>query len=579
MKTFVSRLNTAGYREAATGSIIVLGAILIPGLSGNSYWASALSIVGIYVIASVSTNLLRAESGQFSFGQGAIFGAAAYATALASAQYGWSLPLAMVLGVVIACLVGMLLALPALRVQGYYLAFVTQAAALVFPEILYGFGGFTHAISGVTMDALNPFDMITGALHWFSLVIAGFAVLALFGHAALRHSSLGRKMRAAAISPEAAQTLRIRPGRVRVAAFLFAALGAGIAGALYAPYFGFVSPDAFPVSFSVLLYFVVVVGGDSTIIGPLFGLFVLYVVPNLLLSRFADYRDLIYGVLAFLIMALLPNGIVPPLKKLMSLIGRREHSVSVDIPQMIERLAAQQQARAATGMTLTVDKITKRFRAVVALSEVSLRAEPGGVHALIGPNGCGKSTLLNVISGLVTPDGGTVSFDGDAQSRPDAVDVATSGVARGFQTPRIFDSLDAWDNVELAVRDRDLLGDIGWVRDALAGVPVSSFTHSERRWLELLRICLSSPRLVLLDEPAAGLSINERERLVELIRSLIAISGATVVLVEHDLQLVWSVADTVTVMAEGEALTSGESSEIRGSESMNVLVGGSHVAD
>ncbi|QYN18110.1 branched-chain amino acid ABC transporter ATP-binding protein/permease [Amycolatopsis sp. DSM 110486] len=568
-------MNSSAMRESGVGAVILALAVLVPALGGDPYWAYALTIVAIYSIASASTNVLRAESGQYTFGQGAIFGAAAYSTALATATYGWNPVLAVLLGIAIAGVLGLLLALPALRVQGYYLGFVSLAAAVVFPQLLYGFSTFTHAVSGVPLTVVRPVDAHSGAFQPFSLIVLALAILALFGHAVLRGSRLGRRMRAAAISPEAAQTLRIRPGRVRVAAFVIAAVGAGVAGALYAPYFSFVSPDAFPVSFSVLLYFTVVVGGDSTIIGPLFGLFVLYVVPNLLLTKFSDYRDLIYGVLAFVIMALLPDGLLPPLKRLAARIWKPAPKPPVDIPAMIGRLEGER--KPGKGLELAVSGVTKRFGAVVALDGVGFEAVAGKVHALIGPNGCGKSTTLNVISGLVRADAGEISLDGVSENHRPAVDIATAGVARGFQTPRVFDSLDAWDNIELGIRegsDRDY----AWIRDALRGVPVSSFTHSERRWLELLRICVSAPRLVLLDEPAAGLSLNERQQLVSLIRSLVAVSGATVVLVEHDLPLVWGIADTVTVMSEGRVLTTGVAAEVRESESMDVIVGSGRAA-
>lgn len=571
----LSFVNSSAMRESGVGAVILALAVLVPALGGDPYWAYALTIVAIYSIASASTNVLRAESGQYTFGQGAIFGAAAYSTALATATYGWNPVLAVLLGIAIAGVLGLLLALPALRVQGYYLGFVSLAAAVVFPQLLYGFSTFTHAVSGVPLTVVRPVDAHSGAFQPFSLIVLALAILALFGHAVLRGSRLGRRMRAAAISPEAAQTLRIRPGRVRVAAFVIAAVGAGVAGALYAPYFSFVSPDAFPVSFSVLLYFTVVVGGDSTIIGPLFGLFVLYVVPNLLLTKFSDYRDLIYGVLAFVIMALLPDGLLPPLKRLAARVRKPAPKPAVDIPAMIARLESER--KPGKGLALAVSGVTKRFGAVVALDGVGFEAAAGKVHALIGPNGCGKSTTLNVISGLVRADVGGISLDGVSENHRSAVDIATAGVARGFQTPRVFDSLDAWDNIELGIRegsDRDY----AWIRDALRGVPVSSFTHSERRWLELLRICVSAPRLVLLDEPAAGLSLNERQQLVSLIRSLVAVSGATVVLVEHDLPLVWGIADTVTVMAEGRVLTTGAAAEVRESESMDVIVGSGRAA-
>ncbi|MET7993682.1 ATP-binding cassette domain-containing protein [Amycolatopsis sp. NPDC005232] len=571
----LSFVNSSAMRESGVGAVILALAVLVPALGGDPYWAYALTIVAIYSIASASTNVLRAESGQYTFGQGAIFGAAAYSTALATATYGWNPVLAVLLGIAIAGVLGLLLALPALRVQGYYLGFVSLAAAVVFPQLLYGFSTFTHAVSGVPLTVVRPVDAHSGAFQPFSLIVLALAILALFGHAVLRGSRLGRRMRAAAISPEAAQTLRIRPGRVRVAAFVIAAVGAGVAGALYAPYFSFVSPDAFPVSFSVLLYFTVVVGGDSTIIGPLFGLFVLYVVPNLLLTKFSDYRDLIYGVLAFVIMALLPDGLLPPLKRLAAQIWKPAPKPAVDIPAMIGRLEGER--KPGKGLELEVSGVTKRFGAVVALDGVGFEAVAGKVHALIGPNGCGKSTTLNVISGLVRADAGEISLDGMSENHRSAVDIATAGVARGFQTPRVFDSLDAWDNIELGIRegsDRDY----AWIRDVLRGVPVSSFTHSERRWLELLRICVSAPRLVLLDEPAAGLSLNERQQLVSLIRSLVAVSGATVVLVEHDLPLVWGIADTVTVMSEGRVLTTGAAAEVRESESMDVIVGSGRAA-
>ena len=197
-----------------------------------------------------------------------------------------------------------------MRVQGYYLGFVTLSVAMVFPELLVSFNDYTNGINGISrpVPALNV--PLWSGLTPLSLLVIALTSAALAGHAWLRHTRLGRQMRVASVSPEAALTLGFSPGHVRSAAFVIAALGTGLAGILYVPVVGFLSPSAFHLELSIFFFFSVIVGGRGRLLGPILGVWILYLVPNVLLVDLVNYRLIGYGLVALAIMLLFPDGLV-----------------------------------------------------------------------------------------------------------------------------------------------------------------------------------------------------------------------------------------------------------------------------
>ncbi|MGH3030433.1 MAG: ABC transporter permease subunit [Gaiellaceae bacterium] len=569
--------------EIALGSVAVIGTTVTAVALGDVYWHQVFLLVNIYVIAAVGLNLLRGDAGQISFGQGAIFGVGAYATAMAAGLHGVPVPLAMLIGVAAALVVGLLLALPALRVQGYYLGFVTVAAAVVFPDLLRAWDEHTQAITGISVLVPGVGDEILWRLDWLTIVVLVVTVAALLMHGLIRSSRFGRKMRVAAESPEAALTLGISPALMRVSAFAIAAIVTGIAGVLYVPLFGFVSPGAFPLFLSILLYFAVVVGGHGTLIGPIAGIYLLYIVPNVLLAELAEYRLIIYGGIAFAAMLFLPDGLVGSVKEWIQRRFAPKGGRPVTLDPFADELGSvpAQPAGERPEPVLAIRRASKRFGAVRALDDASLEVLPGEIHGLVGPNGSGKTTLLNALSGLIDLDDGSVLVGGADVTGVGPRRRARLGIGRTFQTPRVLEDMSVWENVDV-VDDSGIDGDsasIAAVREDWDRMLASNLPHAQRRLLEIARVLATRPRIVLLDEPAAGLSPEERDEFGRMLRSLTAAGDTAVVLVEHDLNLVWQVADPITVMDEGRVIASGTPDEVRRSEAVDALFAGGPRAD
>jgi branched-chain amino acid transport system permease protein len=572
--------------ELLLGIAVVSATTIIPLAQGSIYWGQVFLLADVYLIAAVSLNILRGEAGQISFGQGAIFGAAAYATGMAAGEYGVPIWPAMGLGVASALVFGLLLALPALRVQGFYLAFVTLAAAVVFPELLTAYNDFTHAITGVSVPVDGVGESLFWGMDWIAVTILCFTIAMLLVHALIRSSRFGRQMRIAAASPEAALSLGISPGSMRIAAFAISAIGTGVAGALYVPLFGFVSPGAFPLSLSILLYFAVVVGGESTLVGPIAGLYLLYILPNNVLTGLLEYRLLVYGGIAFGVMLFFPDGLIGSVREWVRRWRGQPIESLISIDSLVEsgHESGGERDELAPPI-LRISGATKSFGAVRALDGVSLGVAPGEIHGLVGPNGSGKTTLLNALSGFVRLESGEVVVDDVPLARRSPRSRARLGVGRTFQTPRVFEGLSVWENVDLSRPKGDRADQISAdvlreVRPRWDAVPAAALPHAQRRLLEVVRVLRSSPRILLLDEPAAGLSAEERAMFAEALTFLAHDVGLAIVLVEHDLGLVWQIADRITVMDEGRLLCSGSPAELEGNSALeSVLVGGGRRAD
>jgi branched-chain amino acid transport system permease protein len=347
-----------------------------------------------------------------------------------------------------------------------------------------------------------------------------------------------------------------------------------------------VSAGAFPLSLSVLLYFAVVVGGPGTLVGPIVGVYLLSIVPDEFLANFVQYRLIIYGLIAFIAMYIFPDGIIGSAReRVRGRFAKRRPHVSID-SLLAERMAEVErdaiQAGGAVGagpVVLSVQNVDRSFGHVRALNGVSIEVRSGEVHGLVGANGSGKTTLLNALSGLVRLDRGLVTVDGEDITNLSAHGRYGKGIGRTFQTPRVFDDMSLWENLTLAKSSEksELLKSLESSRDYLEGWRADTLPHAQRRMLELVRVVGSDPRIILLDEPAAGLLSTEREKLGALLRQLAA-RGTAVVLVEHDLSLVWQIADVVTVMDQGKVVASGPPQELRGHPAVELFFSGAHSA-
>lgn len=534
--------------ELPLGIALIGAAILVPALLGSEYWSYITNLLVLYAVVAVLQNMLLADAGQVSFGQGAVFGVAAYGVGIFEGMHGYSFAGAALLAVPLAILVGSLYALPALRVQGYYLGFVTLSAAVVFPEMLVAFNTWTNGINGIRVNVPALHVPLVAGVTSLSIIIFALGTAALCFHAWLRRQRLGQRMVIAAASPEAALSLGFSPGHVRSAAFVIAAVGTAIAGTLYVPLVGFVSPSAFQVELSIFFFFSVIVGGQGRLIGPIIGVAVLYLVPNALLVDLVQYRLLGYGAVALAIMLAFPDGIVGTIAKRFAQRSKEAAQLSLDLALAFP--AAKSKAT-REGSAVEVTSARKSYGELAALDDVSLVVERGSIHGLVGPNGSGKTTLLNAISGFVRLDSGGLHVFG-ADGHRAAWRIARAGVGRTFQTPRVFDALTIRENIEVAAP-----GPIKGLPSLWEGLRPELLPHAQRRLLEVLRVVASDADLLLLDEPAAGLSPEERAQFAQLLRVLRDRLGKTILFVEHDLALVWRVADRITVLDAGKVIADG----------------------
>ncbi|MDI6028566.1 ATP-binding cassette domain-containing protein [Corticibacterium sp. UT-5YL-CI-8] len=549
---------------------IGIAAIAITGFApvflGNSYWIHTFQLVNIYIAVAIFQNFLFIDAGQKSFGQGAILGLAAYGAAIVYGLHGLPFWVAGLFGLGASLVGGLLFALPALRVQGFHLGFVTMSAAIVFPQLLVTLDRWTNGINGVSVQLPWANQQLILGLSPLALAIGILPMLALLTHYLIRRSKLGRSMFVAALSPEAARALGIKPGWMRFLAFMIASLGTGVCGLLYLPTVSFVSPQGFGIELSFVFFFAVVVGGRGQLLGPIVGIWIVYILPNILLAQFIEYRLLMYGCLTLFVVMVFPDGIVGTFEHFRAKRRRKgggEQAFRID-GFLADLKGEVEQYTPTDEIIVDVSKGTKKFGQVVAIDGVNLKVRRGEVHGLIGANGSGKTSLLNVLTGLSRLNSGSFTINGKDATYLSADRIANMGLGRTFQAPRIFPQLSLWDNLQLGLDGRT--GPASPDMQRLAAAMEEEFqqdsaqllSHGQRRLVEVMRTVLKEATIVLFDEPAAGLSHSERRNFADLVRFLSRQMGKTVILVEHDLDLVWGIADTITVLEQGRVVASGE---------------------
>jgi branched-chain amino acid transport system ATP-binding protein len=553
---------------------VQLLALAVTGcLFGNGYQVYLIAIVCLTAVVGVGLNVLLGLTGQVSLGHVGFFAIGAYAVAILTTFHDVSFWLALPVAVALAGLVGVVLALPALRVAGPYLAMVTIAFGFIIENSAIEWRSLTGGANGIVNV---PPPAIAGhefSLREIALCTVVLAALILLAFRRLDRSAWGRAMRAVRASEVAAQCLGLNPVVVRIVAFALSALAAGLAGAFFAPLSGFVSPSGFTFSQSILYLLAVIVGGAGTTLGPLVGAAVVVLLPQLL-AGLAEYQVLLFGALLLLVLWLAPEGIVGEIRRRFGAAtpAHRPHQ-RVDVASYL-KLSAQGETLAARGIGLS-------FGGVRAVAEVDFTAPAGKVTSLIGPNGAGKTTLLNLLSGLYRPQAGTIMLSEQTLTGRVPHAIARAGIARTFQTSQLFAGLSVLDNVRVGVRRHRLGSPIPLGRagddverqltesllvfvgygDALER-PAGDLAHIDKRLVEIARALATGPKVLLLDEPAAGLGADDKIRLRALLRRLADI-GIAVVLIEHDMGLVMEVSDSVVVLDAGRRIAAGAPAEVQ----------------
>jgi branched-chain amino acid transport system ATP-binding protein len=536
---------------------LLVGAIAAICLLAPGYYAYLLGTLATTALVGVGLNVLLGLTGEVSLGQGGFLALGAYGVGILTTKAGLNFWEALPLAVLLVAAVSAVLSIPALRVTGPYLAMVTIAFGFIVESVSVEWRGLTGGASGL---AGIPAPFGTGGT---ALLACGFCALALALFHIFARSPLGLAMQATASAPAAARSIGIGALPVRTAAFVLAAVAAGLAGGLQAALTGFIAPSSFPFSQSILFLLVVVVGGAGRTLGPLVGSAVVVLLPEVLASL-AEYRLLVFGAGLLIVLWAAPGGIAGAIARLVTP-PRSAPDPQPDIDLALAHIAG-------SGGGLVAEGVRVAFGGVVAVAGVDLTAQPGRVTSVIGPNGAGKTTLLNLVSGFQRADAGTVSVRGGEITGKPAHEVARAGLARTFQTAQPFGNLSVLDNVRLGLLRGSWRGEApaSLARALLALVGYSgpetrlaaALPHVDRRLIEIARALATAPAVLLLDEPAAGLDDADTVKLGGLLQRL-ARAGIAVVLVEHDMGLVMSISDEIVVLDAGRRIASGTPAVVR----------------
>ena len=554
---------------------------LVPAVP--SFWLTLADYAGISAIVATGIVVLTGMGGITSFGQATFMGFGAYATALLTTQAGWSPWLSLPVALLAAGLASLVIGAVTLRLSGHYLALGTIAWSVAF---FYVFGnldvlGRNDGISGVPPLRVGSMALLDSR-SYFPVVWIAVAVALLLTRNLL-DSRMGRAIRALRGGAAAAASFGVGLGRVRMLAFAYAAVLAGLAGWLYAHMQRSVSPSPFGINQGIEYLLTAVVGGIARLPGAVLGALVLTVVNDrlqdllpLLLGSQGNYETIVFGILLVGVLQTAPAGLWP-------MVADRFARKPVAHPADGEALP-QRTLPAAGAPVLQAAGLRKVFGGLVAVSDLSLELRAGEIVGLIGPNGAGKSTTFDLLTGVAAPTAGSVTFLGSSLANRGGPAVARLGVARSFQHVKLVGTMSVLENVALGAHLRGRAGSVAAMLRldraeearlfaearrqlarvglaALAAEPARSLALGQQRVVEIARALCLDPVLLLLDEPAAGLRHAEKLELATLLRTLRG-QGVTVLLVEHDMDFVMNLTDRLVVMNFGAKLAEGPAAAI-----------------
>jgi branched-chain amino acid transport system permease protein len=616
------------------GTEILLFAFLaaIPLWITSAYALGLLTLLAIYGILLIGLDVTVGYLGQVNLAQAAFLGLGAYVAGIGAVRFGISIPLAIFLAGGFTTLVGALLALPALRLEGPQFALATLSFTALSATALNELEWLTNGAQGLSLHRPPLFGHVLGPrdFFWLCMVLLAVTWVAMRN---LLSSHWGRAFEALRDSPIATDAMGVGAFRHRVAGFAFGSGLGGVAGALYAYNFEFLQPHTYAYELTVILLLGVVLGGRKSLWGAFVGATLVALLPNLLsnpalfrafsaagfamalaagsrgllrrttppfqalapvvatgvllagsflTTRTEDWRKAIFALMLFSVVVGLPEGLMGFAAGTLARLFRVEPP-RLPLPAPLEAVLP---ARPADGAALLEIRLLHRhFGGVKAVDGVSLVVRAGTIHGLIGPNGSGKSTLVNVISGLYTPSSGTMLLRGVPLPHGSMMRAAEAGIARTFQNLQLFGGMTTLENVMVALRGAyrmplplilaglgrreearaqaealALLGLVGLAGEAWT--PVKDLQYGAQRFLEVARALARKPELLVLDEPAAGLAHPDIAKLKEIIGRIHS-RGVTIVLIEHHMDVVSELCDTVTVLDGGRVIVHGTPDEVK----------------
>jgi ABC-type branched-subunit amino acid transport system ATPase component/ABC-type branched-subunit amino acid transport system permease subunit len=569
--------------------ILVFAAVMaaIPFVPGMPpFWIVLLDNIGLSALVAMGLVLLTGVGGLTSFGQAAFCGFGAYTTAVLTTASGLSPWLTLPLSLLVSGIAAVLLGLVTVRLSGHYLPLGTIAwgIALFYLFSKLEFLGRNDGISGIPPLSIGSLRMIDPGTIYFAIWIAVLICALLTMN--LLDSRTGRAIRALRRGHIAAEAFGVQTPRAKLLVFIYAAVLAGLSGWFYAHFERATNPTPFGAQAGIEYLFIAVVGGAGYVWGGVLGAAIVVILKEILQSYLpllfhgeGQLETIVLGILLVLLLQLAPTGVWPWLMARLPFKPRRKQpDTSLVLPPRVR-------AAATSAVLLQIDHARKQFGGVIAVNDVSFDVQAREIVALIGPNGAGKSTTFNLITGVLSATGGTISVLGKKLDRAPPQEVAKLGVARTFQHVKLVPDMTVLENVAIgahlrgksgalasmfrldradearllaeAARQIERVG-LGDQIDALAG----SLSLGQQRIVEIARALCVDPILLLLDEPAAGLRHMEKQQLASLLRQL-RDGGMSVLLVEHDMGFVMDLADRIVVLDFGTKIAEGTPQAIK----------------
>ncbi|MCL5740115.1 MAG: branched-chain amino acid ABC transporter ATP-binding protein/permease [Acidovorax defluvii] len=613
-------------------SVVAFAALLaFPTVVGNPYYIHLLETIMIYAIVLFGLDIVVGYTGQVSLGHAGLFGLGSYTAGVLVFKLAAPIWVTIPAAIVLTAGFGALLALPALRVSGPYLAMVTLAFGTIIQILINEMSFLTEGPMGIKLDKpeIGGFQLAKREYFW---LVATMMVLSLIVSHRILRSHLGRAFEALRGSPVASDCMGVSVYRYKVYAFVISAGFAGLAGCLYAYSEQYISPNSYNFELTVLFLLAVIMGGRKSRIGSLVGAAIIVLLPKLLddvelfryvsvglavlvaitavvairsgrstvsqmvipvvgsialaalsfwLQTMTDWRLSIFGVIMLFVVYYLQDGIVGFVRNALNLrTAPPELPVQPAGASQADAVSTAAKAGRSTEL-LQASGVLMQFGGLKALNNVDLSIQRGTIHGLIGPNGSGKSTMMNVLTGIYVPTAGSINFDGRSVVGRTSSDIALSGIARTFQNVQLFGEMTALQNVQVGLHhsfasnlfdvavhtgryrresDASIARGMGLLRlvglEDLAAEQARNLPYGKQRLLEIARALALDPQLLLLDEPAAGLTAPDIVELIAIIKK-IRDHGVTVILIEHHMDVVMSICDTVSVLDFGQKIAEG----------------------
>ena len=581
--------------------------LIAPHVMPNNYWLRIFSMTGLWIMLALGLNVVAGFAGLLDLSYIAFFGIGAYSFALlSSSHFDIHLPFLIVLplAALLTMLIGFVLGATSMRLKGDYLAIVTLAFAQIFRLLLLNLDepiNITGGVNGIfSFDPINIFGWRLMSPIAYAYLIWLFAGLTVIGSIRIKNSRFGRGWEAIREDELAAEAMGVGTTWMKLMAFAGGALVAGAAGAIFASFQDSVFPNNFDFPQLVIVYCMVILGGLGNITGVILGAVLLSILPEFL-REYGAYRMMSYGLILIVIMALRPQGIMGEIGFLVKKTTRPDKDKTGKLRASTDLYYADDEEKPAEAsprtayqkssqIMLELKNITQDFGGIKAVNELSLKVHQHEILSIIGPNGAGKTTLFNIISGIYPPTRGEIDFEGKNITGLKPSQVVKAGIARTFQNLRLFNNMSVLDNArvgrfcrttsgpfaillrlpsfkreerETEERAKEILGLFGARLTGYRYDQEAMFlSYANRRRTEIARAIATDAKLLLLDEPSAGMNPQETIEITDFIRRLRDDYGYTIILIEHKLNVVRTISDRVIALDYGTRIAEGSYEDV-----------------